>query len=114
MSRTINVFDVPTEIAQGEMIVESFGLIENNSSEEIEAAKLSRNDPFMLSMELIKQALREINGKAVSLADGSVETALNKMGAQVRQLVMSAYQDIHSVPEVLNKSFLKTRKRVVR
>jgi hypothetical protein len=113
-SRTLNVFEIPADVAQGEMPIQSIGLHELTADEEIQAAQRSRGDSFQLAAELTKQALVEVNGKPVSLGDGSVDSAFNRMGSQIRNLVMEAYSNIHSPPQGAAKSFLRTRKVIVR
>jgi dihydrodipicolinate synthase/N-acetylneuraminate lyase len=93
--------------------VKSVTLIELTAHEELQATKRagSANDAmFKLAYELAKQALVEVNGEKVGLADGSVDTAFNSMSPGVRNLVLQAYAELHSPPEGAAEGFKASRK----
>ncbi len=73
------------------------------------AAKRAGTDPIRLVYESAKQAIVEINGQAVSLADGSVDKAFDEMGPQVRNLVMTAYGQLHTPPDEAVEGFLSSQ-----
>lgn len=109
--RVIHRYDVPERVGQGEY--KTLGMVELTGHDELQAAKRAHGDAIALAWELAKQSLREVNGERVSVADGSVEKAFNRMPPRVRSLVMAGYSDLHNVEEEDSKAFLKTRKASV-
>lgn len=107
VQRPVYVYDIPDEYAQD---CKSFGMVQLTASDELMAARRCGSDTMKLSHEMLKQALVEINGTAVGLADGSADTAFERMSPIVRQFVMAAYGDLHSPKEEATKSFLTTRR----
>jgi len=105
-TRPIYSYAIPASIADG---VTSVGLMELTAHEEIMSTKRASGDAFRLAYELAKQSLCEVNGQPVSLADGSVDTAFDKMPAKVRNLVLRAYAEIHTTNEDVAADFLKAR-----
>lgn len=116
--REVNEFDVPDEVrAAGALDLEdrpllTLGLVVLKAKEELDAHKRG-GIGVQLVYELAKQALREVNGAAVSLKDGSADRAWSKIGPQGRALVINAYQDLHGPKEAAVESFLASRKRKV-
>ncbi len=106
--RALHLFDVPKSI--GEAIgVQQVGLVELTAEEELMATKRAQGDAFRLAYELAKEALRSIDGRVLTAADGSTDVAWSKMGAKLRQLVMSAYNVLHSPKQEEQASFLGSR-----
>ena len=109
--RAINVFDLPEGIANG---VTSVGMVTLTADEELAAWKSAKGDQAAHATALAKTSLVEVNGQPVKRGDGSLDTAWKEFSPQVRQLVLSAYAELHKVEEEALDSFLKSRKTVVR
>ena len=103
----VYVFTVPEDVeANG---VSSVGLRELTAQDELMCAKRAGGDSIRLAFEMAKQALAEVNEKKVSLVDGSADKAWDSFSSQIRQLVLTAYAEIHNVDEAKTKNFLKSR-----
>ena len=89
--------------------VKKVGLVELTVQEELMAAKRAQGDSHRLAYELSLQSLREIDGQAVSVGDGSADKAFNEMGPKVRQLVMQAYVKIHGAEDSDAADFLSSQ-----
>lgn len=107
--RITHTYTVPHRLAQGGAF-ESIGLVELNAEQEIFATKRAKGDPVRLAWELAKECLVQVNGKAVSEADGSRDSAWEGMGPKLRNLVLSAYNDLHAPEDADAASFLGSRK----
>jgi hypothetical protein len=70
--------------------VTSIGLVKLTVGEERMAYKLAHGDDFDNAIETLKMSLREVNGQPVNVADGTAETALNKMDQITRGMVVVA------------------------
>jgi hypothetical protein len=103
--RPVHTFQIPESIADG---TTSIGMVELTAHEEIMAAKRAGSDAFRLAYELTKQSLAEVNGQPVSLADGSADTAFDKMGPKVRSLVIQGYTRLHAAGEDVAEGFLQS------
>lgn len=110
--RVVVTYEIPANLQKTSrgVIVTSIGVAELTSLDEIEAAKRSRGDTTRLAFELAMQCLAEVNGKAVSMGDGGVETAWLAIGPKLRNLVMSAYSEINQAGGDDLKGFLGSRK----
>lgn len=106
-TRPIFEFDIPEPLADG---IKKVGLIELTADEELQATRRSRGDTHRLAYELAKQSLSEVNGEKVGLANGSVDKAWNDMSPKIRNLVLTAYAELHAPPENAAEAFLKSRK----
>lgn len=105
-SRTIYLYEIPKELSTD---ITSVGLIQLTAGEEMQAAKRSGSDPIRLVYEQVKQCLVEVNGEHVSLADGTADAAFDRMPPMIRNLVMTAYGQLHTPPEEATSGFLKSR-----
>ena len=105
-NRPVYTYTLPAGIADG---VTSVGLVALTADEEIMAARRSGNDTFRLAYELAKTSLAEVDGKPVGLADGSVDTAFNRMSSKARNLVLRAFTEVNSPVEDDVTGFLKSR-----
>jgi hypothetical protein len=106
--RAVYVFTF-SPASQKEYGVTSVGLCELTIDEELMGTKRANGDPIRLAYEMPKQALVEVNGQPVSLADGSADIAWSKFHPRVRQLVMTAYSKIHNATEEEAKVFLQSQ-----
>ena len=106
--RPIYVYDVPAECEDAE--VQSVGLVQLTTGEELMASKRAHGDNFRLAYELAKQSVVEINGEKVSIGDGSCDIAWSKMLPATRNLVLGEYAKLHTPPEGAEEAFRKSRK----
>lgn len=107
-ARPVHVFEVPSGL-DGDGVT-SIGMVELTADEELMATKRAHGDTMRLAYELVKQSLVEINGAKASIADGTADTAMNKMSPKLRQLVLGAYGELHAPPEGAAEAFFKSRK----
>ena len=106
--REVHIFDFPAEF-HGE--AKTVGMVLLTANEELQASARSRGDSFRLAYELAKASLYEVDGRRVGVEDGSVDEAWTKFSPKVRQLLLSAYSDMHTVDEKqVVAPFLKTRR----
>jgi len=103
--RPVYTYAIPNKLSR-ESGISSVSLTELTAEEELMASKRSRNDAFKLASELTKTSLVMVDGKRMSMADGSADAAWNTMHPKVRQLVMRAYSQLHSVEDEDESSFL--------
>lgn len=108
-ARAVNVYDVPAALAAATE-VESVGMVTLTADEELQAWKRSRGENARLATELAKASLVEANGKKLSATDGSLDTFWGNLDPRLRQLVLTAYADLHAATEDDQKSFLASRK----
>lgn len=109
--RAVFTYTIPESLRQTNsgVVVTSIGIAELTPMDEIDAAKASRGDATRLAFELAMRSLAEVNGKAVSLGDGSAENAWLSIGPKLRNLAMAAYSEINQAGEGSVSSFLKSR-----
>lgn len=89
--------------------IESVTIIELTAQEELMATKRANNDPIRLAFEMALQCLVAVNGREVSLVDGSADKIWETMHPQARQLVMRAYDQTHNIQKDDAKDFLESR-----
>jgi len=92
-----------------ELNVKTITLVELTADEEVMAAKRARNEPVRLAWELAKEALRGIDDKVLSTADGTADTAWEKLHPKVRSLLMQGYNELHNTTPESVTSFLTSR-----
>lgn len=107
--RAVNLFDVPATIAE-ESGVKEVGLVQLTSDEELLCFKRAKGENAKLAMELSKMALVEVDGKALNSHDGSIDTFWKDADPKLRQLVLTAYAELHAAPEEEQAAFLKSRR----
>ena len=105
-ARPVYVYQIPKEIGTD---VASVGLVQLTAREEMMAAKRAGGDSVRMAYEQVMQALVEVNGETVGIANGSAETAFNSMSPMVRNLVMTAHVKLHAPEEATVADFLKSR-----
>jgi len=108
-ARPVHVFTVPPSLSQDAGVTE-VGLITLTADEELQAFSRGKKDNAKLAIELAKAALVEVDGKQLKLADGTVDTFWKDVDPRIRQLIMTAYAELHGADEEDQKSFLKSRK----
>lgn len=114
LQRVVYEYDVPESLQQvGNKIVKTISIKELTPEEELRASRRAGQDAAALANELWRESIAEINGTTVSLADGSTDSYANKFSSALRQLIMTAYSDIHNPKEVDAKVFLKSRRAKV-
>jgi hypothetical protein len=107
--RAVNLFDVPPEVAAASGVKE-VGLVQLTTEEELLCFKRAKGDNAKLAMELSKAALVEADGKPLQSHDGSVDTFWKDAEPRLRQLILTAYADLHSAKEDDQKDFLASRR----
>lgn len=105
--RQIFTYEIPLSVGGD---VRAIGFVELTASEERMAVKRAGNDHLRIAQEMAKQSLVEINGKPVTLADGSVDTIFEHMRPQVRELVVMAFGEVNGAAEDTKEAFLKSRR----
>ena len=110
--RVVVEFEIPANLQKTSrgLVVTTIGVAELTPLDEIESAKRARGDTSRLAFELALQSLATVNGKPVSLGDGSAEGAWLAMGPKLRNLVMTAYGELNSAGNADVTGFLKSRK----
>jgi hypothetical protein len=106
--RPVYLYEVPPQLAQ-ESGVAQVGLVTLSADEELTCFKRARNDSAKMATELSMAALVEADGKKLSGTDGSVDSFWKNLDPRVRQLVMTAYGELHAAKEEDQQSFLKSR-----
>lgn len=107
--RPIHVFDLPEKLAE-EVGTSQVGLVTLTADEELMCFKRAQGISAQLAMELGKASLVLADGNALSVTDGTVDTFWKGMDPRLRQLVLTAYTEIHAAKEEDQASFLKSRK----
>lgn len=102
----VYTFQLPPGIANG---IESIGIREITSREELRAAKRSGRDGVKLGYELAKQGLAEINGESVHEGDGSADKVWDAMGPKARSLVVAAFQKVNHPTDDDLEGFLESQ-----
>ena len=115
-ARVIYWYDIPPRIAATTGVAK-IGMVELYTFEELMATNRA---PFgnvsALSQELAKEAIRFVNDEKVNSGDGSVDRfwASQKQNmARLRQLVTTAYGEIHNPDQGETKVFLQSRREAV-
>ena len=104
--RPVYVYEIPASLGDE---VKTIGLVQLTAHEEMMCAKRSNGDTFKMAYEQLKEALVEVNGETVKIADGSADAAFGKMSPPVRQLLMTAHAKLHAPPEEAVEDFLASR-----
>lgn len=104
--RTVHRFKVPASIP-GE--VREIGMVELTANDELQVEQRCKGAPDKRAHEMAKQALVEVNSRAVSIADGSVHNAWNDLHPKVRTLVASAWVRLHLADDNEVESFFGSR-----
>ena len=107
--RPIYTFDVP-EYMQRDVGVKTISLVELTANEELMAAKRARNDQAATMYELVKASVVAVDGKPLTLSDGTVDTWMDQANPKLRTLVTQAYNSLHTIQEADAMVFLKSRR----
>lgn len=108
IERAVHTFTFSKKLATTE--VQSIGIVQLTSDEEVMATKRSANNPANMAQNLVLQALASVNGKPVTLVDGSTETAWNKFSPKQRGLLIAAYAELHTPEDSDVEDFLKSQR----
>lgn len=111
-ARVIFEFEIP-ESLRCEDIAETVGLVKLNGREEKAASKRARGDSTSLAYELVKQSLWEIDGRKLNRAQHEDEKVWNAMDPILRNLMLSAYAELHTPEDDVTESFIKGRREKV-
>jgi len=104
--RVIHRFKVPTTII-GE--VREIGMIELTADDELAVEQRVRGANDKRAHEMAKASLAEVNGKPVSLADGSADKAWASTPPKVRVLIASAWVKLHLANDEELEDFFASR-----
>lgn len=108
-NRAVNLFDVPNDIAESSGVLQ-VGMVTLTAEEELLCFKRAKGENAKLAMELSKASLVEADGKPLSHVDGSIDSFWKDLDPKLRQLILTAYADLHSAGDENQESFLKSRK----
>jgi len=106
-SRPLHVFKIPPKLA-AESGIKVIGIVELWGSEELTVTKRAHGDPAALAYELTKESLRMVDGRKVSVFDGSVDTLWEKLKPPVRLLILQAYNRVHQPTLEDSAAFLQS------
>lgn len=107
-NRPHHTFKIPSPLKEETGIV-TVTLVELTGSEELTATQRAGGQSgAKMAYELAKEALRGVNGKPVTTADGSAEAAWETMHPAIRSLVTQAYVKLHAVEKDALDAFLKS------
>ena len=104
--RVIHRFEVPKTIPGD---VRSLGLVELTAHDELQVEARCRGASDKRAQEMAKAAIVEVNGKPVSVGDGSCDSAWATMHPKVRMLVSSAWLKLHLANEEETEAFFASR-----
>lgn len=108
IKRTMHTFTVP-ETLVAEVGVAKISVSELTAEEEMMATRRSGGDQVRLVWELAKESLRRIDDMPVSTGNGTVDAHWNRMHPKLRQMVIGAYNSVHSPDRDESKAFLGSR-----
>lgn len=111
--RAMHVFTVPASLRDA-VGVSSIGMVELTPREQGMASKRGGLDPMAIANEYAKESLREVNGKPVNAADGSIDAFWEKAHPKLRTLITTAYDALHMTTNQEASDFLKSKEVVVR
>ena len=106
--RPVHTFTFSKKLATAE--IQSIGLVQLTSDEEVMATKKAANNAANMAQNLVLQSLAEVNGKSVTLADGSTDVAWKKLSPKQRGLVLTAYAELHTPEDSDVEDFLKSQR----
>lgn len=104
--RLVHRYKMPAKLA-AESGIESVGIQELTGNDENMAYKRATGGADS-ALHLAQASLVEINGKPVSLTDGSVDKAWNTMHPKVRVLVTRAYNAVNNPNQGELEDFLES------
>jgi hypothetical protein len=106
-SREVHIYTAPPGVDVG---WKTIGLLELTTDEELAAGRRASatKDAVRAYYERIKQALVEVDGRAIRVDDGSARLTWNTMRPKGRDLVMFAYNDLHTNKKDVAADFLKS------
>lgn len=115
-ARVIYYFDVPKKLA-AECKVRKVGFVQLDTNEELMAARRvvsgdSANKRGDTVFELTKESLRVVDGVRINTGDGSAEMFWGRRDpgfAKLRQLLVTAYAEIHSADDGDTETFLASK-----
>jgi hypothetical protein len=106
-ARQCSTFKIPVSLQTNGVM--EIGVRELTTEEEKMAVRRVGGDSYAIAYELPKQSLCEVNGKRVSLADGTADKAWDTFNPQQRQLVLRAYAAVNNAKDEEVDDFLKSR-----
>lgn len=112
-NRVTYYYDVPPELAARTGVAE-VGLVKLTANEELVCSERAKTNAA-LGAELVKESLRYVDGKPLRTSDGSADGWWMdpKADPELRNLVASAYADLHNPKPEVVQTFLKSRRAKV-
>lgn len=108
-SRTVHTYTFPPSCQTEYPAYQTVSFLELTPDDEIMAAgRAGTGNEGKLAYEKIKAALYALNGKRISLGDGTTDTELAKCPPKVREFIGAAFMDLHSVEKEDVKVFLQS------
>lgn len=104
--RIVHRFKVPASVL-GE--VREIGMVEITADEELAVEQRCKGASDRRAHEMAKAAIVEVNGQAVSLADGSVDKAWSGFSPKIRTLVSTAWVKLHLANDDEVEGFFASR-----
>jgi hypothetical protein len=108
--RPVHTFTVPQEHRQ-EVGLASIGLVELTADEEMAVMRRMQTasvaSGIKAQYDLAKASVVQVDGKAVSSADESLEVAWVAMRPKARALLLRAFQKLHNPPPEMEAGFLE-------
>lgn len=105
-ARVVHRFEIP-ESVPGD--IRSLGLVELSAEDELKVEARCKGAPDKRAQEMAKAAIVEVNGKPVSVGDGSCDAAWSGMHPKVRMLVSSAWLKLHLASDEETAAFFASR-----
>jgi hypothetical protein len=102
--RVQHVYTFPAKFCEFKNVT----IVELTANEELMAASRAGTSQVRLAWELAKQSVWAVDGKQLYQHDGSLDKFWNRVAPKVRQLILSAYSDVHNPAEEIVKDFLKS------
>lgn len=111
--RPVYVFIVPDHLKCENIVQQSVGLVKLSPEEELKASKRAGENAYALAFELAKASLYKVDGRRINIAEAEDELVWKKIDPELRQLILTAYNKLHSPEEKVAKDFLDGMKMTV-
>jgi hypothetical protein len=106
--KLVHVYKVPSKLVP-EVGVSSVGLSTLTTGEELMVFKLAgRGDAAKLASEMAKACIAEVDGRPMSTTDGSADSFWSSCHPKLRQLILTAYGNLHSPEAEETEDFLSS------
>lgn len=107
--RLVYWYTVPVELREASGGVIKLGFVELTANEELFATKRCAGDVARMVFELARESLRFADQRTISTTDETVDELWASFGPSVRNLVLTAYNKLHSTKPEHMADFLDSR-----